>query len=184
VRGPRGGGLPAALAAVLAVLLAVVLLVGLFIRPPPDDAAEVAGDPPPETAPSPAAVPTGSPAVPSGTQPAAEVMRAAQDPTEGTGTATDPGPEGPPPEALDEIAHQVAALRGLPYVEPLDARVVPPSALGAKYSDLAFAELDLEDLAGDQRLLVALRLIGPDTDLLAVVDALYREQVLGIYVAE
>lgn len=94
------------------------------------------------------------------------------------------GTPGERPEGIDEIAAQVAELRGLPYDDPLDARVLAPADLGAKYAELAFSEYDPVQIAADQRLLVALRLVPSDTDLRAVVEELYREQVLGLYVPE
>lgn len=63
----------------------------------------------------------------------------------------------------------------------LDVRVVTPAAIGDVYSQLAFEEIDPAAIARDQRLLVALRLLEPDRDLREAIEALYREQVLGLY---
>jgi hypothetical protein len=89
--------------------------------------------------------------------------------------------EGPRPEGVDDIAEQVSALRGLPISEPLDVRSVARSDLGARFAELARAEMDPEEVAADERLLVALRLLEPEVDLLAVLEAFYSEQVLGMY---
>jgi hypothetical protein len=95
----------------------------------------------------------------------------------------DPAP-GPRPDGIDELAAQVAALRGLEFPGPVDARVISSADLGAKFAAIAFSDLVPGDVDADRRLLVALRLIGPDVDLLGIIDALFREQILGLYVPE
>jgi hypothetical protein len=49
---------------------------------------------------------------------------------------------------------------------------------------LAFSEQDPQEIDDNERLLVALRLAPPDVDLGAILEDLYREQVLGVYVPE
>jgi hypothetical protein len=74
--------------------------------------------------------------------------------------------------------------RNLPISEPLDARAVDRRDLGVRFAELARSELEPDDVAADERLLAALRLIEPDVDLLAVLEAFYSEQVLGMYSTE
>jgi hypothetical protein len=85
---------------------------------------------------------------------------------------------------LDDLAEEVARIRELPLQRRLRARVVSQEALGRKVSDLAFSELDAAEVAADERLLTALRLAPPDIDLAGILEALYREQILGLYVPE
>lgn len=58
------------------------------------------------------------------------------------------------------------------------------ASLAQKVSDLAFSDLDPHEVAADERLLVALRLAPPGTDLAKIMESLYREQILGLYVPE
>ena len=99
----------------------------------------------------------------------------------------DAGPTGAPPGRrvdLSDLAEQVAAIRELPLERRLRARVLDEATLAEKVSDLAFEELDLEEVAADERLLTALRLAPEGTDLAGIMEALYREQILGLYVPE
>jgi hypothetical protein len=91
---------------------------------------------------------------------------------------------GPRPAGIDEMAAQVAALRGLDFDGPVDARVISAADLGAKFAALAFDELIPGEVEADRRLLASLRLIDVDVDLLGIIDALFREQILGLYVPE
>ncbi len=76
-------------------------------------------------------------------------------------------------------------MRGLALRQPLRARLVPGAQLADKISALAFDDDEPEAFTpGDERLLVALRLAPEDVDLAALVERLYREQVLGLYVPE
>ena len=85
---------------------------------------------------------------------------------------------------LTDLAEQVAQIRELPLEGRLRARVLAPQALAEKVSDLAFSEIDAVEVAADERLLVALRLAPPDIDLVGIMESLYREQILGLYVPE
>jgi hypothetical protein len=96
---------------------------------------------------------------------------------------TDPPAPGRPVDLAD-LAEEVAAIRELPLRRRLRSRVLNPRALAQKVSDLAFSELDANEVAADERLLVALRLAPPGTDLAAIIESLYREQILGLYVPE
>ncbi|MPZ74281.1 MAG: hypothetical protein GEU74_13815 [Nitriliruptorales bacterium] len=83
---------------------------------------------------------------------------------------------------VTRLARQVAQLRELPLKRRLNTRVSSATALGDKVSELAFSETDPKEVRQTQRLLVALRLAPPETDLLEVSEKLYREQILGLYV--
>jgi hypothetical protein len=93
-------------------------------------------------------------------------------------------PPATPVPSLDELVAQVSALRGLAAREPLQSGLVSTSELAAIVSELAFTEIDPVEIEADERLLVALRLVPPDTDLLQVIEDLYREQIVGLYVPE
>lgn len=152
------GWVVAALVAAI-VLLAAAASAVLLVDPGEDVATTPAPTRTPADAPTPAAAPSPTPSP----TPTLEPL------------------EGPRPEGVDEIAQQVSDLRGLPLRERIDARVVPQPALGARFAELAAEDLAPEDIAADERLLAALRLIDPDVDLLAVLDAFFTGQVVGMY---
>ena len=85
---------------------------------------------------------------------------------------------------LDALTRQVVEIRDLDLRRPLSSRSLSEGALADKISELAFSELDEGEVEADQRLLVALRLADPDLDLAGTLERLYREQVLGVYVAQ
>jgi hypothetical protein len=153
-------------------LLAVAITVAVVVLAADAPVAEVAAPTPtPTTAPS----PSPTPAAPAPTPTPAATP---------TPTPTPEPLEGPRPDGIDELADEVAELRRLPVLEPLDARTVPRADLGARFAELARAELEPDEVAADERLLAALRLIPPGVDLLAVLEAFYSEQVLGMYATE
>ena len=86
------------------------------------------------------------------------------------------------PTNVNEMAQQVAELRGLPVERRLRGRVTSPESLQEKVSEVAFSETDEEETLQTQRLLIALRLAPPGTDLGNITERLYREQILGLYV--
>ena len=110
----------------------------------------------------------------------------------------DPTPPSPAPSAaasepprplgrsidLTQIAEQVAEIRQLELRKPLNSRLVEEAALANKVSELAFSEQDPQETRDTEQLLIALRLAPPDIDLGAIVESLYREQILGLYVPE
>jgi hypothetical protein len=97
-------------------------------------------------------------------------------PTPSPTTAPPPAPE------FDQLAQQVSAVRGLPVLGPIEPRLLSVEQLGDKVSELIREDLDVVELDEARRILVPLRLVAPDLDLLAVLAALYREQILGLYV--
>jgi hypothetical protein len=112
---------------------------------------------------------------------------ATEEPTEPpTAEATEEATEQPgeAAEGFDEIAEQISEVRGLPVQGPVNARIVSEQALADKVIELAFEDLQVDEVEADRRLLVALRLLDDDVDLLGAIEALYREQILGVYVPE
>lgn len=83
-----------------------------------------------------------------------------------------------------ELEREVAAIRNLSVRRRINARVTRPEALADKITALASEDLDREDIEADKRLLVTLRLAEPGIKLFEVINALYREQILGVYVPE
>ena len=95
-----------------------------------------------------------------------------------------PPPIGTPVD-VSALAAEVADVRGLTMGDrPLEAYVVSGEALGGRIRSLADDNPDLERIEADRRLLVALRLVGPDVDLRALVTSVFAEQVLGLYIPE
>lgn len=140
----------------------VIAIAAVLLRPGADPPPVAA---PPSTSPVPTPTPPPTP-TPSHTS--------SQPPAEPLGTPVD----------LTEIARQVAEIRNLELRKPLRSRLVEPAALADKVSDLAFSEQDPVETRNTERLLVALRLAPPDVDLAGIVESLYREQILGLYVPE
>jgi hypothetical protein len=169
-RRPRAGAALAAVAAALVLLAGVAL--ALVVSPGARDTAAPA-TPTPRSAPTPEPDPRPTPE---------PTPRATTTPTPVPDDETPAPLEGARPLHIDEIAAQVAALRGLPLDEPLDARVVAPAALSEHFAAIAVADLEPDVLEADRRLLVALGLLAPADDLLGLVLDLYREQLLGLYV--
>ncbi len=86
-------------------------------------------------------------------------------------------------ELIDSIADQVASVRGLTWRSAVAWRVVTPDELrklireqNSKASEQERAELD-----AISRLLKALRLVAPDTELKPLLDKIYEDEVLGFY---
>lgn len=124
--------------------------------------------PVPEVAvPSATAVPAGSPPVPAASP-----------------TAASPAPV-PTIPAIEEIAAEMAALRGLDVGGPVAARVVSDTELGdvlVRLEEEARTDEGVLPDADAQRLLAALRLLPPDADLAALRETILRQGVAGVYV--
>lgn len=81
----------------------------------------------------------------------------------------------------DEITNDVADLRGLEILEPIDLTPLTREQLGAELEvDLADA-YPAEERYADERELIAFGLMDPDIDLGQLIVALYSEQVAGYY---
>ena len=133
-----------------------------FVRP--DPAPVVAAPTPDASEPAPPASPT----------PAATPSERRRDPVRRPGRPVD----------FTELAREVAAIRGLDVRRRVRARLVSNKGLADKVGALVSEDLDTEQIEADRRLLVALRFAEPDLDLAEVLQALYREQILGVYVPE
>lgn len=95
-----------------------------------------------------------------------------------------PKPIGQPID-LTDLAEQVSQVRALELRrDDLDSRLVSEEALADKISAIAFEEQDPGEVADTERLLIALRLATPDVQLASILEDLYREQILGLYVPE
>jgi hypothetical protein len=136
----------------------------------------------PRTDPAPLAAPSES-EVAVQTAPPSEATPAPSPTATSTPPARTRGPLGRPID-LTDIAGQVAEIRGLELRRRLNSRLVEPAPLADKVSELAFSELDPDETRNTEQLLIALRLAPPDIDLAAIVESLYREQILGLYVPE
>lgn len=165
--------------AAIAVVLVATLVAVVVLRPAGGDGSVAA----PTATPAPAPSPSGTDAPPRTPTPAPTPTPTSQTSPAPPGGTASPLP-GPRPDGIEQIAAQVAAIRALPLRGELDARVVAPPDLGAKLAELSYAEHDREQVALDGRLLTALRLLDPGDDLAAIVEAFYREQILGLYVME
>lgn len=93
-------------------------------------------------------------------------------------------------DALDvaELTEQVAAVRGLPVEQPVEAELRDPQAFGDLMVDLAERREGAQTVAltpeDGLRILAALRFVPPDADLAALQERLLREGVSGVYVPE
>lgn len=133
-------------------------------------------DDPADVAAAPTGTPTVAPPVPTeATTPSPRPARSEDD--------RPPRPIGRPID-LGDLAQQVSDIRKIELAGPLKSRLVSERALANKVSDIAFAEQDPEEIADTEQLLIALRMAEPDVDLGQIVEALYREQILGLYVPE
>ncbi len=86
-----------------------------------------------------------------------------------------------PAAAIEVIAEQVEALRGLDSDEPIAPVLLTPDELADRIVELTMEDLTVEDAAEEQRVLAALHAIAPDLDLRAEILTLLGEQVAGFY---
>lgn len=84
-------------------------------------------------------------------------------------------------DLVDATTDQVAALRGLPATEEIDATVLTSEELAERVAEEVDAELDDAELDAQAALLVALGVIEPGTDLRALYVELQEGQVAGFY---
>ncbi|HEX6836948.1 MAG TPA: hypothetical protein VF334_10275 [Polyangia bacterium] len=83
--------------------------------------------------------------------------------------------------AADEIARQVAGLRGLNLKAPLQRGVLTRDEIGAKLKDRIGKEYTPEEVRTEARVLKRLGLLGPDVDYERLLLDLLMEQVAGFY---
>ena len=111
--------------------------------------------------------------------------RAKKKPAPTTKTAPAKAPPKAPKDALlaaaDEIARQVAGLRGLSLKAPLQRGVLSRDEIGAKLKDRIGKEYTPEEVRTEARVLKRLGLLGPDVDYERLLLDLLMEQVAGFY---
>jgi hypothetical protein len=82
---------------------------------------------------------------------------------------------------MDEIQRQVAALRGLDPVAPVQRSLLTPADLQQRILDDFLGDYTEEEAAGDSRMLFLLGLLDPGVDLRTLYADLLSEQVAGYY---
>ncbi|MFQ5517516.1 MAG: hypothetical protein ACE5E8_08060 [Acidimicrobiia bacterium] len=82
---------------------------------------------------------------------------------------------------IDELVAVTERIRGLPFVEPPKVSFLSHDMLDVRIRDILAASLDPEDAALQASLLTLLGLVAEGTDLGALYEDLYAEQVLGFY---
>ena len=87
-------------------------------------------------------------------------------------------------EALDTIGAQVAALRGLPIEDEIEAELIDPVELSELLAERDRDAEAIERLSASARVLAALRHVPPDSDLEAIVEELQSATVVGLYDAQ
>jgi hypothetical protein len=83
--------------------------------------------------------------------------------------------------AADEIARQVAALRGLQLSAPLQRGVLSRDEIGAKLKERIAKEYTPDEVKVEARVLKRLGLLPPDVDYEKLILELLMEQVAGFY---
>jgi outer membrane murein-binding lipoprotein Lpp len=89
-----------------------------------------------------------------------------------------------PDELVEVIAAQVAEMRELDWQEEAEVDFLDDQAIRERLDELTAANADPDEVAIDQRLLVALGAIPPGTDLLELQRELLGAAVAGFYVSE
>ena len=85
-----------------------------------------------------------------------------------------------PQDVLARVKADVAELRGLEFLEPVEAEYLSPQELG-EYLQGRMGEEEREELRQLDELLTILGLIEPDADLVQLYLGLLSESVLGVY---
>jgi hypothetical protein len=83
--------------------------------------------------------------------------------------------------SMDEIQRQVAALRGLDPLAPVNRSLLTPEDLRQRILDEFLSDYTEDEAAVDSRLLVLLGLLDPNVDLRTLYTDLLSEQVAGYY---
>src|SRR5438270_627757 len=106
-------------------------------------------------------------------------------PTTSTTTAAPPTTTEPVPAALAatfaQIQAQVAQLRGLPWLAPLDISVAPDAQIDKQLQAVNQRDLHPDRIVGDGETLKVLKLIPQNLDYLKTIEDLYNGAVLGFY---
>src|SRR5262249_4850987 len=99
-------------------------------------------------------------------------------------TAARPAPKSPKDALLaaaDEIARQVAALRGLALKAPLQRGVPSRYEIGAQLTERIVKEYDAAEVRDEARVLKRIGILPPDVDYEKLLLDLLMEQVAGFY---
>lgn len=89
-----------------------------------------------------------------------------------------------PQEVVAEIADEVAAIRGLEFLTPVDAVFLDDDAIEARVGELFDEDYAPEDADIDARLLTALGVLDPGIDLGGLLRDMLASQVAGFYVPD
>ncbi|MGI9253213.1 MAG: hypothetical protein ACR2J8_05670 [Thermomicrobiales bacterium] len=81
----------------------------------------------------------------------------------------------------DQIAEETAAIRELPALPEIDDQLITSDELKAMLPDLLTKDYSPEQALADQRGLIAIGLLPPGTDLMAMQETLLGEQVAGFW---
>lgn len=94
--------------------------------------------------------------------------------------------EGPddPDAVVDVVTEQVADLRELDFAGEVDVAFLDDAELTAELEEILERDLDVDELAAQADVLVALRAIPPDADLVELSRELLTSQVAGFYSPE
>jgi hypothetical protein len=92
--------------------------------------------------------------------------------------------EGSIRQQVDELITQTEQVRELTFLEPPTVTIVDDQELADKVRQLISEDIDLDQVATDTALEELLGLVPDGTDLVALYEALYGEQVLGFYDGE
>jgi hypothetical protein len=84
-------------------------------------------------------------------------------------------------ETYDEISSQVAEIRGLDLLDPINVEVKTREQLQQETRDDLATDYPVEDRNNDQRVLIAFGLLEPEQDLGDIYVGLLGEQVAGYY---
>ena len=84
-------------------------------------------------------------------------------------------------KTLDTIAHETEELRDLPPLTPINRHLVSQAEMGEVVKGILAKEYPPADRQRDQTVMSTLGLIPPEMDLGQTLEALYAEQVAGLY---
>lgn len=83
--------------------------------------------------------------------------------------------------ARDRVAEETAAIRELPALPEIDDALITTDELKAMLPDLLTKDYTPEQAEADQRGLIAIGLLPPGTDMMAMYERLFGEQIAGFY---
>jgi hypothetical protein len=96
-------------------------------------------------------------------------------------TTSSGGEAGDLGEQIQALMGATEALRGRPFLEPVDVTIVSPEEMAQRVRANLEKELEPEDVTVEQAFTRLLGILPADVDLGAAVEDLYAEQVVGFY---